>query len=313
MTHNQRTSDSTRSAILSYVSQSELRGAHNFAATAQPIVALDLATTPTPWSQDQHTIGDHHTADRNSSDQLSHRPPLCVNQTGSRGAVPDTIAETDFLLETRLSETDPPFHPPASWHKAATEEQNDAFFSLSRSWNWSERSTAAFLGFAAGILIVVPVVLFLSATSDRQPMPARTASVERFVAQPDPQPVAFASANVSAGTWFDSRAKRPTATTRDQPTEAIEVVSQAHRAITEGRIDQARTILRAAASPDTPRLWFMLAETYDPLVSAQTPRKIASSRKLEAADTNFARFYYQQALTHGISEARARLDGLTKQ
>ncbi len=35
-----------------------------------------------------------------------------------------------------------------------------------RRWQWSERSTAAFLGFAAGIVIIVPIIIVLSNNAD---------------------------------------------------------------------------------------------------------------------------------------------------
>ena len=72
-------------------------------------------------------------------------------------------------------------------------------------------------------------------------------------------------------------------------------------------------MLRASASADMPGLWFVLAETYDPLVAANDSQNTAgagASENLKAADIKFARYYYQRALTYGVSEARSRLDAL---
>ena len=51
------------------------------------------------------------------------------------------------------------------------------------------------------------------------------------------------------------------------------------------------------------------------LNSSSTPQSEATLEapdNLTAADIKFARFYYQQALTHGVGAARARLDALAK-
>ena len=81
--------------------------------------------------------------------------------------------------------------------------------------------------------------------------------------------------------------------------------------LAEGRLADTRKRLRAAASPDNPQLWFRLAETYDPLAINTGSGGLANKH---LADTNatFARFYYQQALTHGVTAARGRLDALDR-
>lgn len=322
MTHNQTPSDRTRSAILTYVSQSELRRAHNFATAAKPIEKLDLATTPTPWSkepsQPEPALIEPSNNSRlsrqpsgDSAKASSQPPPLTQSHPGA--LAPTTVVETDFDIEVRSVAEDPPFQAPVSWLKPQQQELGESLFRFSRDWNWSERSTAGFLGFAAGMLVVVPIVLFLSLTTDQKPATTPLTDTDLAIASRlAPTKVTLASTTISAGTWFDSKnTEAPTTEKRRSP--AIEVISQAHLALTEGRINQARRILRAAASPDTPRLWFMLAETYDPAVSIQSARNATTPSSLQVADTNFARFYYQQALAHGISEAQARLDGLTKQ
>ncbi|MEM7279884.1 MAG: hypothetical protein AAF385_17390, partial [Pseudomonadota bacterium] len=322
VTHNQTPSDRTRSAILSYVSQTELHRAHNFAATARPIEKLDLATTPTPWSQESPQSVEVFFPETTSelapplvpAKGAAHRdqaPPL--SQSSADAIAPATVVETDFDIEARIDDDDPPFQAPESWLKPQNAQPNQSILSFGKNWNWSERSTAGFLGFAAGMLIVVPFVLFLSLTTNQNPVSSPSTDANTASASlPAAKEAVMAHANISAGIWFDTRATTvPGVDRRSRP--AMEVISQAHQALTEGRIDQARIILRAAASPDTPRLWFMLAETYDPTVSLQLAQNRATTGRLQVADMNFARFYYQQALTHGIAEAQARLDVLTKQ
>ena len=63
---------------------------------------------------------------------------------------------SDFGQINRFSEIDQEFHMPATWRASASSTMTD------ESWHWSERSTAAFLGFATGILVIVPTVMLLS-------------------------------------------------------------------------------------------------------------------------------------------------------
>lgn len=293
-------SNPAKLSIDAYISPSELRGAHNFARAAQPIVSLELQPSPPPLRRDQQAA--------------SYPAPLHPSQLSE--TVPNTIAETDFLIETRLAESDPPFRPPSSWQNAEPSPSSE------RQWHWSERSTAAFLGFAAGVLIIVPLVFFLSMTSDQHlPKPApEVADTSVAVTLTPAKPVMAAS--VSASSWFNSQsteAPDPVSEDRNAQASTKEAEDRARAALAAGRIVEARAVLRIAASPDAPRLWFVLAETYDPLVSPKLTEaglKLAAqpgtSDQLTAADIKFARFYYQQALTHGVGAARERLAALAK-
>lgn len=319
---NDRTpSRQARSAIEPYIAPSELRGTHNFASAAQPIMNLALETTPPP-------LRPHHAAS-----VQAEGPDVRLSA--------DTLSQTDFYIESQNSEIDPPFRAPSIW-------QNKPPASMGpRSWQWNERSIAAFLGFAAGVLIIVPLVFFLSMTTDQgrpggQPAASETlasqpvVSEERTPVAPPPAPKVAAANAISAGSWFDVRTTEPVepaapdlretsiipekppsasvAPVRHRPGDAQESELRARAALAAGRLGEARAALRAAASPDTPHLWFQLAETYDPLVSraAGAAEPPATSDKMTAADIKFARFYYQQALTHGVGAARARLDALTR-
>lgn len=278
-------------------------------------------------------------------------PPLradhvpAVQADGSGGALAAvSLSETDFHIESRLSEIDPPFRPPSIW-----QNKPQATMSM-RDWQWNERSIAAFLGFAAGILIIVPLVFFLSMTTDQgmptSPPVVSEAAVHEPVeseaptaAAPVPVPQVATANAISAGSWFDVRSTEPVepiepaapvmretsvvpetppaapvAPSPGQPGDALESELSARAALAAGRLIEARAALRAAASPDTPHLWFQLAETYDPLVNreAGTAEPPAAFDKMTATDIKFARFYYQQALTHGVGAARARLDALAR-
>lgn len=336
MSNDRTPSRQARSAIESYIAPSELRGTHNFASAAQPIMNLALENAPPP-------LRPHHTA--NIRADGADVPPA-----------PDTLSETDFHIESRISEIDPPFRPPSIW-----QSKPQASISM-RAWQWNERSIAAFLGFAAGVLIIVPLVFFLSMTTD-QGLPTRQPAISETVASaapaaqapapeasapeaptsepsapeaPAPVPEVATANAISAGSWFDLRATEPVEPTeraapvlretslapetapvapdRAPQSDAQESELRARAALAAGRLVEARAALRAAASPDTPHLWFRLAETYDPLVSrdARGADQPATSDKMTAADIKFARFYYQQALTHGVGAARERLEALTQ-
>lgn len=292
-------------SIEDFAAPSELRGAHNFASAAQPIASLAVQSPPPPLSQDRQ----------------AERHAVAAELAKVQTPVANAIPETDFLIETRLSEPDPPFRTPSSWQTKQPVPRSD------RHWNWSERSTAAFLGFAAGILIIVPLVFFISTTS--QPVTPTNDQALTQVPLEDAQPLStavlpvktVAVANVSASSWLNTRspaAAKPDDVHKDTASTA-DARSRARRALDAGRTTEARAALRTAASPDAPQLWFMLAETYDPLAAKRlgkpdgTPAvNTKASDQLRQADIKFARYYYQQALTHGVETARNRLAALPK-
>ncbi|MGI9479103.1 MAG: hypothetical protein ACR2PI_20535 [Hyphomicrobiaceae bacterium] len=291
--------------IEDFAAPSELRGAHNFASSTQQIESLAVHSEPPSLGLDRQ------------AERQAVAAELAATQTDK----PGPIAETDFLLEARLAEADPPFRTPSSW------QQRQPAVRADRHWNWSERSTAAFLGFAAGILIIVPLVFFISMTSHQvtpasppasAPLPRKETKTLATTVVPV-KTVAVAS--VSAGNWFDTskpvkvaRATQPGGT-RGAALDPSDAEHRARRALDAGRTAEARAALRTAASPDSPQLWFMLAETYDPLAGkgpGAAPGDAGTSETLRRADIKFARYYYQQALTHGFETARDRLAALPK-
>ena len=92
----------------------------------------------------------------------------------------------------------------------------------------------------------------------------------------------------------------------------IATAAEAKADLAEGRIEAARDKLRAAASPASAHLWFLLAETYDPNLAkpAATNADGGASLEQQASDTEFARFYYRRAMTNGVEAAGPRLQAL---
>jgi hypothetical protein len=265
-------------------------------------------TTPPPLRQPANqSSASQHPARRNGHEA----PPARSNP-----------AETDFLIETRHREDDPPFQVPAIWNAPPLPANNVGI------WDWSERSTAAFLGFAAGVLVVIPTVLYLGATTDPDNFSSAASGTPPAAVKSEPanQPMtsmmtpAVIRSDAGAGMWFNSHPSNPantpeTAQTNKPQLSAATAGQQAQAALIQGRLSQARAFLRDAASPEAPQLWFQLAETYDPRTA--TNQAATSARDagglMSDADIEFARYYYQRALTYGVEQARARLVALPGQ
>jgi hypothetical protein len=298
------------SSIEAIALPSELRSSHDFAGTAKPILDLAMAQTPPPLRPEHQAGG---TLD------------LALSVPGPN--------ETDFHIESHNDEHDPPFRAPAIWHTSSAPAQPPRRGLL--SLQWSERSTAAFLGFAAGMLIIVPTVFYISLETNPHAA-LKPAPIEQPVkfATADPNPIQhtinlapvaatnedhiIATAGVANGQWVDSRlqprSSPPTTSLENiRPPAITEAETTALALLADGRLAEARTALRAAASPDAPRLWFILAETYDPLIANggnQNQAETPTSANLTAADIKFANYYYHQALTHGVADARQRIEAL---
>ena len=276
----------TKPSIEAFALPSELRRAHNFSSRTRPIIGLDLPSTPPPlrrpappsppWVSDRDT------------------PP------------PVAMPETDFLIESRLGDQDPPLNLPASWRQAPKPTPPKR-----SGWHWSERSTAAFSGFAGGLLIVVPLVFMLGGNAAHAPSSLTVSS-----------PLNFSFAATSAYLEKLWGRDEPAATaapgkpaqeaTAPQRQDLIAAEAEAKVDLAEGRIQAARTKLRAVASPENAHIWYLLAETYDPNVATQpvTGAEGVGSVEQPASDAEFARHYYRQAMTHGVETARTRLEAL---
>lgn len=276
----------TKPSIEAFALPSELRRAHNFSSSARPIIGLDLPSTPPPLNRPANTTA------------APWRP-------GDNALPPTVMPETDFLIESRLGDDDPPFSLPASWREAPRPTTR-----ARRPWQWSERSTGAFSGFAGGLLIVVPLVFFLGGNPASSSLPARAAKALDF---------SYASTSAYfAKLWRENPATPTDSTRKPAPTTALPKLNslteaEARTGFTEGRIEAVRSKLRAAASSENAHLWLLLAETYDP--NFQRPNASNNEGKgiwqTPAGDIETARFYYHKAMAQGIEAARPRLDALS--
>jgi hypothetical protein len=278
----------TKPSIEAFALPSELRRAQNFSSRTRPIIGLDLPPTPPPLRRS------------------SAPPPLWGLDHDA--SPPVTMPETDFLIESRLGDQDPPLNLPACWREAP----RSASRNRSR-WHWSERSTGAFSGFAGGLLFVVPLVFMLGGNPAGAPpslngsgtinfsFAATSAYLEKLWRNAQPT----APANTASRVGADDTPPASTA-----PATAA---AEAKADLAEGRIEAARDKLRAAASPESAHLWFLLAETYDPNLARPATTNADGRASLEqpASDTEFARFYYRRAMTHGVEAAGPRLQALT--
>ena len=199
---------------------------------------------------------------------------------------------------------------------------------------YRQQMGAAILGLVAGLLVVVPAVLWLSGwlggpqtrvASSRPPADAYVARADvktvkvqvrpvektevasqyvaatvepRFVSlespPPAPPPVAEAPVPVPAPVV---RAEPPRPKIED-------LLSQAERRIEKGDVTGAREMLAASENVAPGPITFALAETYDPnMLAAWGTRGIA-------ADVTKAKSLYFRARDLGVTRAQARLDQL---
>lgn len=177
---------------------------------------------------------------------------------------------------------------------------------------------AAALGLVAGLIVVVPAVLWLSgylggpqtnAVARQQTASpsavtvteVKTVKVQHIAASADPRPPEVTP---------PPAAERPVAPVRAARAEPVRsradiLLAQARRRIESGDIPGARQVLQAPETATSGPMTFMLAETYDPnmLASWQTRGVTANPQR--------ARALYQRARDLGDDRAEQRLDWLT--
>jgi hypothetical protein len=184
---------------------------------------------------------------------------------------------------------------------------------------------AAALGLIAGLIVVVPAVLWLSGflggpqkgprpTAEQPPVkiaevrrvkvPASDVSPARADTPPAlERPAATSMPEQRAATVLAPPPKvAPPPRVEPVRSRADELLSRAKRHIESGDIPGAREILGAPETASSGPMTFLLAETYDPnmLASWQQTRDIG-------ADTHKARTLYQKALALGEKQAAQRL------
>jgi hypothetical protein len=169
----------------------------------------------------------------------------------------------------------------------------------------------ALLGFIGGLVLVVPLVLWV-VPKHASIFPGATAAQPPVVAAQivTTEPIATPSL-VSAPTIAvrdDSPSAEDSGTGRDAHGQAstgnASPVETARGLIRSGDILGARRILGRPELGQSGQALFMLAETYDPNVLA------ALGAMDVHAETSMARRYYEAALSQGVAAASPRLEAL---
>jgi hypothetical protein len=268
-------------------------------------------------SQNQRTVSPTF---RDGLSALSYTPP----PPSAPVAPPTTGGGLQLVPEQH---DDEPMPIPSTWRQPVAGDDE--------RW-YRQQVGAAVLGLVAGLIVVVPAVLWLSgwlggpsrsstaATARQQPPPVVVA--ERTPPAPDikvakvqVRPVERTeTASQYATAAVDARVQaeppRPViehtpiaipVPRAEPPRPRIEdLLAQAERRIETGDINGARELLVAVEGTAPGPAAFALAETYDPnMLAAWGTRGIA-------ADVAKAKALYSRALDHGVSRAQMRLEQL---
>jgi len=237
-----------------------------------------------------------------------------------------------LMAETEPHIDDEPMPIPSTWRQPAVHDDQRWF---------RQQMGAAVLGLIAGLIIVVPSVLWLSgwlgpqkpkpvgaspvavASSDSKAPEVKTVKVqvrpverspERQVERPPERQVEGAAQYVTGS--IDGRAPADSPQPVQQQASAAamkmaeararaeEVLAQAKRRIDSGDVKGARELLGTAEDGGQGPALFMLAQTYDPeMLAAWGSRGVS-------ADVPTARSLYVRALKLGVASAQARLNAL---
>jgi len=222
---------------------------------------------------------------------------------------------------------DEPMPIPSTWREPAYDDDR----------SYRQQMGAALLGLAAGLIIVVPTVLWMSGWFEaRRNNPAATPRVAAAAIEPKvaevrtmkvqvhpvekpaeaaaqyvtgsvaPRPVVEAVPTVAEPPAASALAARfaeppPPANARVQHNDLI---AQALRRVENGDVAGAREMLAAAEDGSQGLVSFALAETYDPnMLAAWGTRGVV-------ADVARARALYRKALNLGVASAHGRLEAL---
>lgn len=219
---------------------------------------------------------------------------------------------------------DEPMPIPSTWRRPEPADEDRWF---------RKQMGAAALGLLAGLLIVVPAVLWLSGwlPTQRGKTPTSgmvTASISqtseprtvKVQVRPLERPSEITAPPVQTEPPTSQEARQPadrlvptiTASSMvkapqpapDNRGRAEETLALAKARIDSGDVVGARQMLVAAESTGQGTVWFALAETYDPnMLAAWGVRGVA-------ADVPRARALYGKALDNGVGRAMVRLDAL---
>jgi hypothetical protein len=220
-----------------------------------------------------------------------------------------------------LHADDEPMPIPSTWRETASDD--DRWF--------RQQLGAAALGLLAGLMVVIPSVLWLSgwlsavkkprpvvaAQSEMAPPEVKTTEVKtlRVHVRPVDTPVEttqFVAASAEPRLPPEAAPVKPpvvvSAAVEIKPTElrrrSDDVLAQVQRRIEAGDVRGARELLNTAEALEPGSKAFALAETYDPnMLAAWGTRGVN-------ADVLKAKALYAKALNSGIARAQARLDAL---
>ena len=246
---------------------------------------------------------------------------------------PAQAAEPERVLELHeLHPDDEPMPIPSTWRRDTYGDDERAH---------RQQMGAALLGLAAGLAIVVPVVLWMSgvfdphkgkpgamqhtvasastSASDLKAAEVRTVKVQ---VRPVEKPVE-AVAQFVTGSVDPRAALEPAQAAPEQPAASAlaarfadpqpppdgrgrvdELLAQASRRVESGDVAGAREMLGSAEEAGQGPVSFALAETYDPNMLA------AWGARGAVADVAKARALYRKALSLGVVSAQNRLEAL---
>ncbi len=232
-----------------------------------------------------------------------------------------------------LGHDDEPMPIPSTWRQPAPQD-DDRWF--------RQQMGAAVLGLIAGLMIVVPAVLWLSGffsaqkpgptvagraapaaidarasadakASDVNTVKVRPVDVAHPVERPPEKAAQFVTGSVEPPRPVPVEIRPPPPPVLPVPTAARliepkarleELLAQAAQRIESGDVTGAREMLAGADDGGQGSISFALAETYDPNMLA------AWGTRGAAADAAKARALYRKALSLGVARAQNRLDAL---
>jgi len=237
-----------------------------------------------------------------------------------------TPRSTSLVPSMDVNADDEPMPIPSTWREPAPSDDR-----------WlRQQMGATLLGLCAGLLVVVPIVLWLSgwlgeaaqksrpqrsAEPSLQPIEPRTADVKTVKVQVRPvDRVPQTAAQYVTGS-IDARiaaeparavepaslplARAPEPVARPEPSRQVDDrLAEAKQRIESGDVSGARDLLSAAEGAAPGPISFALAETYDPNMLA------AWGTRGAIADVARARALYHKSLGLGMARAQARLEAL---
>ncbi len=165
------------------------------------------------------------------------------------------------------------------------------------------------IGFFGGLLVVVPVVVWMLPRQPLEPGHADT-SVSGFAAASSggiPNLPSLKSVPTTADRGAAARTsttQQGTGHTSDSASEVERQIETARHLIRADNIPAARRLLDRPELETSGQALFMLAETYDPNVLA------ALGATGVVAESQMARRYYEAALAEGVEAAALRLEAL---